>query len=124
MDEAMHRNCARHPPQFPMQLEMPKVPRAFLNRTKVRLMLCDIAEEFGFEEQQALYYYCFLDVSIEEIAKRVGLSQKHVASVLGIYSERLTNKLDVFKKALPYDTNDLVSVSEILSEHPGRDSVN
>jgi len=97
-----------------MRIEMPEVPRVFIDRGKVKLALCHIAKDFRHEEQQALYFYCFLNKPISEIAEKVGLSQAHVVSVLMLYSERLTDKLDLFKKALPYDANDVLPVSEIL----------
>jgi len=113
LDGAMQMNNGRQPPQ----LEMPKVPRAFIARSKVKLVLCHLAKDFGHEEQQALYFYCFLNKPISEIAEKVGLSQAHVVSVLGLYSERLTSKLDLFKKALPYDADDVLPVSEILLQY-------
>ena len=115
MEEAMQLDSGRHPPKFPMKPEMPKVPRAFMNHAEIKLILSHTSAEFGFEEQQALYFYCFLNAPINEISQKVGLSQNHVASVLGLYSERLTNQLDLFKKAVPYDANDLLPVSEVLS---------
>jgi len=93
---------------------MPEVPRAFITQGKVKLVLCHTVKDFGYEEKQAIYFYCFLNKPIGEIAEKVGLSQAHVVSVLGLYSERLTNKLDLFKKAIPYDPDDLLPVSEIL----------
>ena len=117
MDEALENSKAKHTPQFPMRLEMPKVPRAFLGQAKVKLVLCHTAEDFGFEEQLALYFYCSLDAPIKEIAEKVGLSQNHIASVLGLYSERLTSKINLFKKALPYDADDMMPVSEMLLEY-------
>ena len=104
----------KQPPQLPMQIKMPQVPRAFINNDKIKLVLCHIANDFEFEERQALYFYCFLGAPINEIAEKVGLSQKHVVNVLGLYAERLTNKLDLFQKSLPYDANDSLPVSEIL----------
>ena len=114
MDEAMQTNCGRQLPQFSMCIEMPGIPKAFIKRVKIKLVLCHTAEEFGYEEQQALYLYCFLKTPIEEIAEKVGLSQNHVKSVLVLYSERLANKLNLFKKAIPYDAGDLLPVSEII----------
>ena len=118
MGKAMQNNNERHSLQFPMQLKVPEIPKAFTQHKNVMMILCSTIEEFGHEEQQALYYYCYLRVPICDIAKKVGLSQGHVASVLGLYLERLTNQLDFFKKAVPYDNSDLLPVSEILSlEH-------
>jgi len=97
-----------------MRIEMPKVPRVFINHARIKLILCHTAEEFGHEEQQALYFYCYLGASISEISEKVGLSQNHVASVLGLYSERLTSQLNLFKRAMSYDASDVLSVSEIL----------
>jgi len=96
---------------------MPKIPRTFINHDRVRLLLYHLVDEFDYEERQALYFYCYLDdVSVSEIAEKVELSQLHVLSVLTLYSERLTSKLNFLKKAVPYDANDLLPVSEILVE--------
>jgi len=103
--------------QFPMYIEMPQVPKDFIKRPKVNLILCHTAKDFDFEERQALYYYCFLNAPISEIAEKVGLSQSHVVSVLGLYSGRLSSKLELFKRALAYDSNDLQPVSEIMLQY-------
>ena len=101
-------------PQCLSKQEMPKVPRAFVNHANIKLVLLHTAEDFGFEEQQAIYFYSLLDAPISEIADKTGLSQNHVTCVLKLYSERLASKLDLFKRAVPYDANDLLPVSEIL----------
>ena len=117
MEEAMQTNCGRKLPQFSTRIEMPGIPKAFINQAKIKLVLCHTAEEFGYEEQQALYHYCFYKTPIGEIAEKVGLSQNHVKSVLVLYSERLASKLDLFKRAIPYNADDLLSVNEILLQY-------
>ena len=114
MDEDIELKNEKHPSSFSIEIDMPKVPHAFMKHGKIKLMLCHIAAEFGFEEQQALYFYCFLDAPLGEISEKVGLSQTHIASVLSLYSERLTTQLNFLKKAVPYDADDLLPVSEIL----------
>ena len=114
MDGAMQFNNGRQPPQFPMRLEMPKVPRVFIKHERIKFLLCHTAEEFGFEEQQALYFFCYLNAPLSVISEKTGLSQNHVASVLGLYSERLTNQLNLFKRTMSYDANDVLPVNEIL----------
>ena len=101
--------------QFPQQLSVPIVPRAFMQNYYIRYVLCDIISDFSFEEQQAIYYCCVTDFpTIEAVAKLVELSQTRVISVLNLYSERLYAKLQFFKKIATYDENDLISVSEML----------
>ncbi|MCL2367259.1 MAG: hypothetical protein FWC75_09530 [Oscillospiraceae bacterium] len=93
---------------------MPKVPKAFIKNRTAKRILSHMADEFDFEEQQAIYYYCFLDVTITDIAKATELTEDHVLSVLSLYSERLSNKLSFLKKTLPHDAGDLSDVKEIL----------
>ena len=93
---------------------MPDVPRVYIEHPKIKYVLSHTIEEFDFEEKIAVYFYCFLDLPINEIAELTELSQSRVASVLGLYSERLKFKLGVFKKAISYDVNDMLPVSELL----------
>jgi len=93
---------------------MPEIPKTFFDHAKIRFVLHHTINGFDFEEKIAVYYYCFLNLPISEIAAVTELSENHVASVLGLYSERLKYKIGVFKKAVPYNANDLLPVSELL----------
>ena len=101
--------------QPPNQPKMPPVPRAFINHPKIKYVLYHTINEFDFEEQAAIYYYCFIGLSVSKIAALTELTPNHVASTLNLYSEKLLLRLDIFKKAIPYDTDDLLPVSELLS---------
>ena len=113
----------RQPPQLPRRLKMPEIPRAFINHVKVRHILCDTIEDFSHEEREAISAYCILEWPISEISEATKLTENHVVSVLGLYFERLESKLSLFKKALPYNDNDLLQVSEILFLEPSDDIV-
>ena len=93
---------------------MPKVPRVFVEYPKIKHELCHTIEEFNFEEKEAIYLYSILNLPISEIAEITALSRTHVMGVLILYSERLRFKLGVFKKAISYNANDLLPVSEVL----------
>ena len=93
---------------------MPKVPRGFIEHPKIKHVLSHTINEFAIEEQVAIFFYCFLDLSVGKIATATELSKTHVISVLGLYSEKLKFKLGIFKKAVPYDASDLLPVSELL----------
>jgi len=97
---------------------MPQIPRAFINHSKVKHLLCEMIENFGYEERQAIYYFCFLDVSVSEISKVTELTESHIISVLSLYSERLECKINFFKKAMPCNVDDVLPVSEILLQEP------
>jgi len=99
---------------LPQHLKNPNIPKAFIENDDVRFVLCNLITDFEHEEKQAIYYYSVLDATIDEIAKSIELSPAHVASALGLYSERLASKLKFFKKIMPYNEGDLLSISEIL----------
>jgi len=94
---------------------MPKIPKVFIEHPRVKYELRDTIEAFNVEEQEAICLYCLLDMPISEITEATELSQTHVVSVLILYSERLKFKLGVFKKAMPYNASDLLSISEMYS---------
>jgi len=110
----MRLKSRRKSPQLPRQLKIPKVPKTFINNSDVKQVLCDITSGFRYEEKQAIYFYCALDITADEVAKVTQLSHTHVLSVLGLYSERLESMLCFFKSFMPYNANDLLSASEIL----------
>ena len=97
-----------------MQIHMPEIPRAFITNDNAKLILSHTVEEFAFEEQQVIYYYCYLSMPVTGIAKTMDLTETHVSSVLGLYCERLKSLLAFFKKTLPYDSHDRLDVKEIL----------
>ena len=101
-------------PAFPKMLKMPKIPRAFVEHEKFKDILCTTASIFNQEELEAIHVHCILGLPVNKISKLTELTPNHVASVLGLYSERLELKLRLFKKAIPYDADDLLPVSEIL----------
>jgi len=91
------------------------VPRTFIQDCGTKNVLGDIINDFNFEEKQAIYYYFGTDcASIDEISKVTELSQNHTLSVLNLYWERLSLKLDFFKKIIHYDQDDLLLISDLL----------
>lgn len=98
----------------PSKIKIPKIPRAFVEHPKVKYVFCDVINDFNYEEKVAIYFYCFEKLLISEIANLTNLSQNHVASALNLYSERLASKVCFFKKTVPYNANDQLSVNEIL----------
>ncbi|MCL2392641.1 MAG: hypothetical protein FWC66_08590 [Oscillospiraceae bacterium] len=99
---------------LPRRLKKTNIPKAFIKNDDARWVLCDVISDFHREEKQAIYYCGVLDVSIEDVAERIQLSPNHVASALGLYSERLESKLCFFRKIMSYDEDDLLPIGEIL----------
>lgn len=95
-------------------VKMPKVPNAFLKSYLVNKALCLVIDGFTAEEQTVIYLYCVGKQPISEIVNLTELTFPHVISILMLYSEKLAFKIDIFKKALSYDANELVSVGEML----------
>lgn len=107
---------------LPTDIKMPKIPTAFVKNSPIDQVLCLTIDEFNFEEQSVIYLYCFINLSVSEITALTKLSTLHVVSILSLYSERLASKLRVFKKAVPYDTADTVSVKEMFELEIVRES--
>ena len=97
-----------------MSLPKPQIPRSFSLHHKIMEVLCATVEDFSFEEQQAIYYHYHLDLSPQTIARVLELTEHHVESALGLYAERLTTRIDLFKRTLSYDDNDMMPTHEIL----------
>jgi len=81
-------------------------------------VLCATVEDFTYEEQQAIYLYHFMEMTFPSIALFVELTERHVISALGLYTERLTNKLELFKRVQPYNKEDMLHVRDILLHEP------
>jgi len=99
-------------------ISIPKIPRAFIENAPICQVLCTTIEEFNFEEKTVIYQYCFVKLKVSEIAKLTELSPLHIVSTLTLFSERLAFKLGVFKKAVFYDVDDLVSMQEMFELEP------
>ena len=78
-------------------------------------MLKHTIDRFGCEEGEAIYIYFTLGLPVSDIAKLTKLSPNHVAGTLMLYSERLAEKLNIFKRVIPYNENDMLQVSEMLA---------
>jgi len=100
---------------MPQEVEMPEIPRYFINNPKIRHVLSHTIEEFDYEEQMAIRYYCFLNLPVSNIAAATELSKSRVLCTLTLYSERLNFKLDIFKQAALHTAKDVLPVSELLA---------
>jgi len=93
---------------------IPLIPSAFTQHRDVKWVLGDTINGFHPEEKQAIFFYCVLGVTIQEIATVTCLTQNHVASALNLYAERLQSRLHFFKKFVPHDEAESLPASEIL----------
>jgi len=91
-----------------------KIPRAFITDTQINQVLRLTIEEFNYEEKIIIYLHCLAELDISKIADLTEISRWYVKSTLVLYYERLSFKLNVFKKAVPYDITDLVSIQEMF----------
>ena len=97
-----------------LQLSQPEIPKAFLTHDRIMQILCATVEDFNAEEQQAIYYFHHLELSPRTIARTLQLTEQHVVSALGLYAERLTGKLELFKQVQPHNESDTLQVRDIL----------
>jgi len=103
-----HKNCILK------QITIEKIPRAFITDTQINQVLLLTIEEFNYEEKIIIYLYCFAELDINKIADLVEVSRWYVKSTLVLYYERLSFKINIFKKAVPYDVTDLVTIQEMF----------
>jgi len=101
------------------QIKIPKIPKAFIDNSQISQTLCLTINEFSFEEQTVIYLYYLVKLSVEEIANLTELSTLHIESTLVLYSKKLTFKLGVYKKAVPYNDTDLLTIGEMLELERG-----
>jgi len=96
------------------QITIQKIPRAFITDAKINQVLYLTIEDFNYEEKIIIYLYYFAELDISEIADMTEIPKWYVTSTLVLYYERLSFKLNVFKKAVLYDVTDLVSIREMF----------
>ena len=97
-----------------IKVDIPKIPREYINNAKISQTIHAIINEFNFEEKTVIYLHCVADLSIKEIAKLTELSIRYVTSTLILYSERLMFLLSVFKEAVYFDPSDIISMREVF----------
>jgi len=103
------------------QIKMPKIPRAFIDHAKISQVLYFTINEFNYEERVIIYLYCLVGFPISKIASLTELSSLYIVSALTLFSEKLVFKLTIFKKAVKYDADDLISIGEMLAIEGGHD---
>ncbi|MCL2353161.1 MAG: hypothetical protein FWC69_00860 [Defluviitaleaceae bacterium] len=96
------------------QLKSIKIPKSFIDHDDIRYLMYDLLNDFNYEEKQAIYFYCILDVSISDVAKAVQLSKEYVIIVLNLYLEKLNIKLSFFKSFMYYEEEDFLLIDEML----------
>jgi len=102
------------------QLKSIKIPKSFVDHDDIRYLIRDLLNDFNHEERQAIYFYCILDLSIDDVAKAVQLSKEYVIIILNLYLERLNIKLSFFKSFMYYKEEDFLLIDEmLLSEQMG-----
>jgi len=97
------------------KIDMPKVPKAFLTHDKIKYVVYHIIDDFSYEEQLAIYFHCFADIPIGQIAALIELSPKHVTSALNLYSDRLVFTIWLLGKTVSHCPNDVADIGELLS---------
>jgi len=95
-------------------IKMPKIPESFLSHPRISLVLHHIITEFYHEEQTAIFLYCIEKLPLYKIAVLADMTESHVASTLTVYFSRLSLKLDIFQKAMPYSTGKLLHISALF----------
>jgi len=99
---------------YTVTFNAPSIPKVFVMQGKVLQLLQAVIDDFDFEEQQAIYFYYHMDLALGDIAGAVGLSEQHVAAVLGLYTERLSGRLELLKKAMTFEEGDSLPIRDIL----------
>jgi len=90
------------------------IPRAFIENESIGQVLRLTIDEFNFEERTVIYLYYFAHLPIDKITDITKLSAPYVVSTLVMYCEKLVLKMDIFKKGVPYDASDCISIGEML----------
>jgi len=97
-------------------ISMPEIPRVLIENELIREVLHASVDEFNFEEQNVIFLYCFVGLTVCEIVNIEELSIAYVASVLVLYSERLRFKLTIFQKAIDCSKSTLAPIEELFDK--------
>ena len=118
MNIVTQNHAERHNPTPKQQINMPQIPRAFINHDDVKIVLNDTINQFHHEEKEAIFFYCVLGATINDISEVTRLTPGHIVSALNLYAQRLESKLCFFKKFVPHNNDESLPASEILFAIP------
>ncbi|MCL1788505.1 MAG: hypothetical protein FWG38_11010 [Defluviitaleaceae bacterium] len=96
-------------------MKMPEIPGAFVKKSRIGSVLSATINEFVYEEKRVIFLYNVAEMSIEDIAALTELPVPYIVSILTVYAERLEFKLNVFKKAVPYNPADMATVADLIA---------
>jgi len=94
--------------------KIPCIPRAFIQNSRVGQVLFSTLNEFNFEERTILYLYLVLYRMVEEIVDLTGRDKNYISGTIILFSEKLIQKVEIFKKALTYNNRDQLSIEEFF----------
>lgn len=95
-------------------IRMPKIPEPFLDNARIASALYFTIEEFDFQEKALIFLYCYIGMTIYEVAALTKLAVSYVESILTVYAFRLKQRVDVFRKAAHCHKAKQVSVYEMF----------
>ena len=96
------------------------IPTAFIGNPRIYWVLYLTINEFNCNEQRIIYLHHLVMLPISEITSLTKLSMPNVESILVTYSQKLAFKLGVFKKAVPYDAENQISINEMFELEFGK----
>jgi len=105
---------SKHKKYSLQQIAIQKIPRVFITNTRINQVLRLTIDEFSYEEKIIIYLYYLVELDINEIVSLTEIPRLYVISTLVLYYERLSFKLNVFKKSVSYDMTDLVPIQEMF----------
>lgn len=94
--------------------KIPCIPRDFVENSRIGQVLFHTLSEFNFEERTILYLYLALYRMIEEIESLTGRDRNYITGVIILFSEKLIQKVEIFKRALTYNNRVQLSMEEFF----------
>ena len=93
---------------------MPKIPKQLLDNRRIAQVLLATFSDFYFEERAAIFMYCYVDMTVREIASLIERPTDYVTATLQVYAHRLAFKVDVFEQTLKEGADDKVPVKALF----------